>query len=83
MPKFLLHQTSGSDSQASSASSKSWYLCGTWNKQFSFQTGLLVMVMFILIIGCSLEANGRTDLVCFIFMPLLLKTYVSLCCLYL
>lgn len=41
------------------------------------------MVMFILIIECSLETNGRTDLVCFIFMPLLLKNYVSLCCMYL
>lgn len=42
MPEFLLHQTLGPDSQASSASSKSWCLCGTWNKQFSFQTGLLI-----------------------------------------
>lgn len=28
---------------------------------------LLKMVMFVLIIGCSFETSGRTDLVCFIF----------------
>lgn len=68
-----MHQTSGSDSQASPASSRATvYMAIGTSRSASRTVHLLKMALFILIIGCSSEAGGRAELVSFMTVPLFL-----------